>query len=228
MDIGRFCAAFEAAFPLKVRHEANHHYTLCPVSDIEGMMSVKKQMLLNLAYSHLEQGEGYLEIGSWRGKSLISAMLGNEPRPSFACDNFSEFLGSKNPQHNAEEILARNIKRYGMDQHITLYNEPFQQIFTAEKLPVPIGLYHYDAAHDEQSQYLGVKLAEPFLTPHALVIIDDWRFASDSDSYAKKGTLRAVSESCQYWDLLYELPARRNGDHDMWWNGVALLAFRRK
>ncbi|OPX28569.1 MAG: hypothetical protein B1H08_05700, partial [Candidatus Omnitrophica bacterium 4484_171] len=96
------------------------------------------------------------------------------------------------------------------------------------KLPVPIGLYFYDAAHDEKNQYLAIKKVEPFLSKRALVIIDDWRFAEDSQSYAKAGTERAISESNNKWQLLYDLPARFNGDKKMWWNGVAVFKFNRE
>jgi hypothetical protein len=98
----------------------------------------------------------------------------------------------------------------------------------SEKLPIPIGLYFYNAAHDERSQYLGIKLIEPFLSDQALVIVDDWRHAPDSQSYAKAGTLKATGESQHQWQLLYDLPVRHNCDRAMWWNGVAVLAFRRK
>lgn len=73
-----------------------------------------------------------------------------------------------------------------------------------------------------------MKLAEPFLGEGALVIVDDWRFAPDSQSYAKVGTERAIAESQNEWNLLYDLPARHNGDRAMWWNGIAVFGFRRQ
>jgi hypothetical protein len=100
-------------------------------------------------------------------------------------------------------------------------------VLNREKIPQPIGLYFYDGAHDEDSQYEGIRQAEPLLAGKALVIVDDWRFAEDSRSYAQRGTQRAIAESANEWQLLYELPARFNGDRALWWNGVAVLAFRR-
>ena len=88
-----------------------------------------------------------------------------------------------------------NRRRYGLVQHLTFYDEPFQNIFTSEKLPLPIGVSFYDAGHDERNQYVGIKLVEPFLADEALVLVDDWRFAPDSQSYAKAGTERAIAES---------------------------------
>ena len=88
-------------------------------------------------------------------------------------------------------------------------------------------MYFYDGAHDELSQYTAIKKIEPILSDEAIVIIDDWRHAQDSSSYAEAGTKRAIMESNFHWDIRWELPARHNGDVDMWWNGVAVLTFRR-
>ena len=242
MDLERFVADFDTAFPPRKRNTPTHLYSFriklkikrfgfqyCPfepLRDIDGMIGVKKQRLLNLAYAHLDADEAYLEVGTWQGKSLIAAMTGNPPRPTFACDDFSEWFVAKGRRLDLEGIVKRNLTRYGLEPRVTFYREPFQQIFTHEKLPAPIGVYFYDAAHDHASQYAGVKLAEPFLADEAIVVVDDWRLAPDSQSYAKAGTEQAIAESPHDWRLLYELPARFNGDRAMWWNGVAVYAFR--
>ena len=243
MKIAQFCAEFERRFPPPVRNRPMplyslrfkvkikrlyvNYYLFDPLRDVEGMISVKKQRLLQLAYAHVEPNEAYLEIGTWQGKSLIAAMRGNPPRPTFACDNFSEWNHSKGQHAHPREAFLQNLQRYGLAEHVRFYDAPFQQIMTADKLPVPIGLYFYDAAHDEQSQYEGITLAEPFLADEALVLIDDWRYAEDSRAYAKAGTERAMAESRNRWTLLQELPARYNGDRALWWNGMAVLGFQR-
>jgi len=229
MNIKAFCKAFVHRFEGKQWNEPTYAHwdplvaaQEVPCPDVEGKTSIKKQRLLNLAFGFLEDTEGYLEIGTYHGKSLISAILGNPLRPVFACDNFSEF------DVNSLEITRANLARYGLLERVTFYDCDFLQVFAAENLPVPIGLYFYDAAHDEESQYQAIKHIEPFLSDEALVLVDDWRFASDSGSFAKTATLRAMSESRYRWQLLYELPARFNGDLAMWWNGVGVMGFRRE
>ena len=194
---------------------------LDPCFDVEGMLSIKKQQLLNLAFKHLDEGEAYFEVGTYRGKSLISAMLEGPARPVFACDNFSQF------DDNTLEILKANLAKYRFGDRVTFYNCDFLEAYTPERLPIPIGLYFYDGAHDFESQYEAIKRVEPFLANEALVLVDDWRLAEDSGSYAKAATLKAAAESSASWDLLYELPARFNGDRAMWWNGVGVLSYHR-
>ena len=225
MKIGNFIDKFERSLSGKI-YESTWYYDFpflgnffdyCP--NVKGLISIKKQRLLNIAYGCLEQDECYLEVGTYCGKGVISAMINNNLKKSFVCDNFSDEIEAK---------FLKNIKRYTIEDYIVLYKCNFLEIYNKEKLPVPIGLYFYDAAHDEKNQYLAIKKVEPFLSKRALVIIDDWRFAEDSQSYAKAGTERAISESNNKWQLLYDLPARFNGDKKMWWNGVAVFKFNRE
>lgn len=191
------------------------------------MASPKKLQLLNLAVAQLpEDGrECYLEVGTYQGKSLIAALMNNRNRFAVACDDFSEF-----DDGSTSTTLESNLRRYRMLNRVRFYNESFQSLFqrwNAEQLP-PIGVYFYDGAHDELSQYEALRKAEPLFADSALVIVDDWRHASDSGSYAEIGTKRAISESPNDWSTRYVLPARRNGDLGLWWNGVAVLTFKRR
>lgn len=192
---------------------------LCP--DVQGMLSLRKQRLLNLAFSMLPENEAYFEVGTFQGKSLISAQLGNAPRTVYAADNFAEFAG------NDYETLWGNLGRYRLQAQVSFHNGDFRDACTPDFLRVPVGLYFYDGAHDLESQYLGIKRVEPFLADDALIFVDDWRYGPDSRSYAKPGTMQAIQESPHHWQLLYELPARYNGDLALWWNGVGVLRYQR-
>src|SRR6266508_2618388 len=61
------------------------------LADVPGMATESKLALLSLAAAHLEPGEAYLEVGSFKGLSLIGAMLGNQHAPFYAIENFLEF-----------------------------------------------------------------------------------------------------------------------------------------
>jgi len=187
-----------------------------------GMSSIKKLKLLNLAYSFVGTDECYVEIGTFAGKSLISAMSNNKLRKTYACDNFSEF-----EKIASEQILMSNLSKYNLKNKITFFNSDFKKILNHQNIEIPIGLYFYDGPHDYENQYLAIKMVESLLAEEALIIIDDWRFSIDSQSYAKDGTLKAIEESTHCYELLYELPARYNGDNAMWWNGIAVYSFSR-
>src|SRR5512147_32685 len=109
MNTARFCERFAAMFP-PARHAtpvwryANTvtRRLLDPSPGVPGMSSIRKLKLLRLAFSCLDNGEGYLEVGTFQGKSLIAALAGNPPHPAFACDNFSEFTA-----RNSEATLMK-------------------------------------------------------------------------------------------------------------------------
>lgn len=194
-----------------------------PCPDVFGMMSPKGQRMLGLAYASLPVGEGYLEIGSFAGKSLISALLGQPSRKSYACDDFSEWSDI-----NSYDSFHQNLTRYRLAERVNFHRGDFKAYLADPPFEVPIGQYFYDGPHDEEHQYLAIKLAEPYLANEVLVIVDDWRHAPDSPSFAEAGTKRAIAESAQQWEMLLELPARHNCDLAMWWNGMGLYAFRRQ
>ncbi len=228
MHIDAFQDAFAKQFKGRLLNLPTYEYwdpivcnrlDLCP--DVEGKLSLKKQQLLNLAFRFLDEGEAYFEVGTYLGKSLLSAMIDNAPRPVFACDNFSQF------SDNTYEALRANLAKYHFADRVTFFNCDFLEVYSKSRLTLPVGLYFYDGAHDDASQYEAIKRVEPFLANEALVLVDDWRLANDSGSYAKDATMRAVAESSATWELLYELPARFNGDRAMWWNGVGVLSFKR-
>ena len=201
-----------------------------PCRDIVGMASPKKLHLLRKAVSFLSltPSECYLEVGTYQGKSLVAALVDNPDRYAIACDNFSLFDEALAPKNKA--TLERNLQRYGLSSRVRFFDCDFRDLlprWRTEGLP-PVGVYFYDGAHDEVSQYLAIRLAEDVLADEAVVIIDDWRYAPDSQSFAEAGTRRALADSSHQWKVEHILPARYNGDLDQWWNGVAVLSFQRR
>lgn len=228
MDLDRFFRRFDELFPPSYRENPNGQMTpgirlrSDPCPDVSGKASLRKLQLLDAAVASMGHEEAYLEVGTFVGKSLISATLLNPERRIYACDNFSEF------EDNSLDRLMGNLSRYDLADRVTFFDDDFRQVIDPELISDPVGVYFYDGAHDEQSHFDAIHLAERVLADEALVIIDDWRFAPDSRSYAQHGTQRAVDLSDAVWEKRFELPARRNGDLELWWNGVAVYAFRRR
>jgi predicted O-methyltransferase YrrM len=231
VEIDLFKQEFERTFPRPGREvplswlrerRARRRFDPCP--KVRGLCGVRNLELLGLAYSLLPPGEGYLEVGTYQGKSLISTLVGRHLRQTYACDNFGERQNS-----NSLDTLVRNLTQFGLKDRIQFFEGPFQTMFSQGFLKVPIGLYYYDAAHDLESQRDAIVMVERILADTALVIVDDWRPAHDGVSTyaAKAGTESAISHSANEWKILYELPARRNGDRYLWWNGVGVLSFHR-
>src|SRR3954451_8354694 len=61
------------------------------VERVPGMSTEHALSVLNLAVGHLGPGETYLEVGSFRGRSLVGAMMGHPDRSATAVESFDEF-----------------------------------------------------------------------------------------------------------------------------------------
>lgn len=239
MNTTLFAGKFDKAFPARRRNVPDSLFRrnrwvrawFDPCPDVSGMASPRKLRLLHLAVSLLPSDgtECYCEVGTFQGKSLIAALKDNPGRAGVCSDNFSEFE-ARGPGPNNLSTLLQNLERYGLTSRVTIFSEDFRSVFEkarARHLIPPIGVYFYDGAHDYQSQYDGIRLVEPLLADQAIVIVDDWRHAPDSNSYAEQATLRAIEESDNQWTLDLVLPARSNADRAMWWNGIGILSFQR-
>src|SRR5512133_3383303 len=187
------------------------------LADVPGMATEHKLTLLNLAAAHLGPGEVYLEVGSFKGLSLIGAMLGNPGRRFYAIENFLEF----NPDGTARAELEANLARWaGPGRARVLEGDCFDLLRSGTGLEEPVGVYFYDGAHGRLPHYLALGVAERWLADRALVVIDDasWPIVA-------RATDRYVAAHPGY-RLLFDLAADHEED-PRWWNGVRVYAFER-
>jgi predicted O-methyltransferase YrrM len=171
MDLEAFQANLPGLFGGDVRadHPVDRRFGDV-LADVPGMATEHKLALLNLAAAHLGPGEAYLEVGSFKGLSLIGAMLGNPGRRFYAIENFLEF----NPDGTARAELEANLARWvGPGRARVLEGDCFDLLRSGMGLEEPVGVYFYDGAHGRLPHYLALGVAERWLADRALVVIDD-------------------------------------------------------
>jgi len=134
--------------------------------EIENLARENNFALLNLAASCLDPGEAYVEVGVFHGASLIAAMLGNESRRFVGIDSF-DFRDA------SLEMVERNLERFGIPRPELLVGDVFELVRGEELDGVSVGAWYYDALHTYKAQLDGLRIAEPFLAPGALLIVDD-------------------------------------------------------
>jgi predicted O-methyltransferase YrrM len=218
MDLEAFQAKLAGLFggDLRADHPLDRRFRDV-LADVPGMATEHKLALLNLAAAHLGPGETYLEVGSFKGLSLIGAMLGNPGRRFYAIENFLEF----NPDGTARAELEANLARWaGPDRARVLEGDCFDLLRRGQGPQEPVGVYFYDGAHGRLPHYLALGVAEPWLADRALVVIDDasWPIVA-------RATDRYVAAHPGY-RLLFDLAADHEED-PRWWNGVRVYAFER-
>ena len=185
------------------------------LGEIPGMATENKLRLLNCAVASLEQGEVYVEVGCYKGASLVGAAASNPHARIFACDNFSQFDG-------AADALRRTLDAHTAPGQVTFHDMDFRDFLAAAPWrPARIGAYFYDGGHSFRDQYDGVALALPRLADDALVIIDD------TNKRAARSANGLVARALPSFELVLDLRTPRNHS-PTWWNGVQVFRYRRR
>lgn len=187
------------------------------VDDVDGMSTEHILTVLNLAVAHLGDDEWYLEVGSYRGRSLIGAMLGHAHDRFAAIENFREFGV---PGDRAHDQAVANLERWGVGGRARFVRGEAFRVLRRSPTPGPVGVYFYDGAHSRLAQYLGLAHAERHLADEALVVVDDATWPQVETS-----TQAYVTKHPGY-ELLLDI--RAETDYDArWCNGLKLYAWRR-
>jgi hypothetical protein len=155
----------------------------------------------------------YLEVGTWKGCSVCSAMCGN--KATVVCiDNWSEFNGPK------EEFIENFAKYKGENNARFIEADCFK--VDVRSLP-KFNIYLYDGAHDEESHYKALTHYYDCLDDTFIFIVDDWRWP-----HIREATYRAIKDlnlhtvysrevhtKLEGMTLIEESAARRQ-----WWDGI--------
>jgi hypothetical protein len=180
------------------------------ILSIEGMSSSKIRHFLNNVVDI--PNAKYLEIGTWAGSTLCSALYKNNPDLAIAIDNFSQF-GSK------KDTFYSNIAKY-IHNGIQFYDTDCFQ-FDKSIVSDKINIYLYDGDHSENSHELALSYFIDILDNNFIYLCDDWNFTE-----VKSGTIKAINNLNISVKKEWIMPASYNGDKQSWWNGfyIALIS----
>ena len=135
------------------------------VERVENLARENNLALLNLAASCLGPDEIYVEVGVFHGASLVAAMLENEGW-FVGIDSFDFRDGSL-------ETVEQNLAHFGVGQPELLVGDVFELVPAGALGQARAGVWYYDALHTYEGQIEGLRIAEPWLAPGALLIVDD-------------------------------------------------------
>jgi hypothetical protein len=153
------------------------------IFELEGMSSSANRALLN----NLCDGDGhYLEVGSWKGSTFISALFNNTQCKGVSIDSHKQFDNCEF-KTTAEE-LEKNCKTNltGGEKYTLLTADSFEYKFPADK---KFDIYFYDGDHSYESQYKALTCMYDNLQPFFYYICDDY-----SLNRCEKGTKDALQK----------------------------------
>lgn len=180
------------------------------IIEIEGMTGIKTRHFYNNLLN--TDDARYLEIGTWKGSSVCSAMCGNRAR-IICIDNWSEFDGPK------DEFLVNFARFRGENAAFFIEKDCFQvDVSTLPKF----NIYMYDGNHTNESHYKALFHYYDCLDDIFIFIVDDWNWGR-----VRHGTLNSIKKL--NLKVLYEKEIRLTFDgsdtpqplaYQTWHNGI--------
>jgi predicted O-methyltransferase YrrM len=211
MDVERVLRELPGLFAAFPRSETPLDRRLQPLCQaVEGLSEENNLVLLALAAGCLEDGEAYLEAGSYRGRSLIAAALGGA-RTAIGIDNFS--FDDSDPAG-----LAANLERFGVGDRVRVIDGDTVAVLRKGGLP-PVGVFFYDADHSTEATRAALDAVRPLLSPSALIVMDDaeWpKVRAATDAFVEANREAALG---------LRIAGRADGQ-PWWWDGMDLVAWR--
>jgi protein O-GlcNAc transferase len=210
VDVDRFLRELPALFddyPVSP-HPRDRRFARV-LEDVPGLATENCLALLNLAVTCLEPGEAYVEAGSFRGTSLISAGLGNASR-LVGIDRFSMEDGSR-------EQLEANLRGAGVEASI-VEAEVLETLRGDTLGGVRAGVFYYDADHAYEAVLEALRAVRPHLAPRSLLVVDD----SDWERVAR--AIRDFLAEEERARLVLDLEGSSHGQ-PQWWEGVQAVAW---
>jgi hypothetical protein len=176
---------------------------------VPGYSSAKVRHFLN----HLASFEAanYLEIGTWKGSTLIAASYDN-PGEFTGVDNFSQFRFRQ--WRSPRRHLARNAARFG-DRCRFKFLEADCFRMDLGALPGAVNVFFYDGDHALESQRQVFLRFDALFADSFIALVDDWNWPE-----VREGTRAGFRELGYGVSYERELFSHRNGDREGWWNGL--------
>lgn len=178
------------------------------VLEIPGMSNDQNRHFLNNLCSLPDLS--YLEIGTWKGSTLISSLYGNKKnlRSAIAIDNWKEFDGP-------EEEFRKNIDSFLPDYPLEFFSIDCYKI-NKSIFKDPINVYYFDGhhsitAHRKAFTYYNEVFADTFIA-----VIDDWNWNT-----VRLGTFQAFQK------LGYSIFYEKAFTSSAWWNGLYIAILKK-
>jgi hypothetical protein len=183
---------------------------------MQGMSGLKTRHFYNNLCSM--NNARYLEIGTWKGSSICSAMCNNK-MTCVAIDNWSEFGGPK------MEFL-NNFNKYKGNNDANFIEKNCWDIDV--KMLGKFNIYMYDGNHDEDSHYKALNHYLPVLDQEFIYLVDDWNY-----KHIEEGTMKSISDN--KLNILYQKviltpgnPGIQSGNYiNDWHDGISIFVLRK-
>ena len=171
----------------------------------------------------------YLEVGTFCGSSLISALFGNQNfiKKAYAIDNWSEFRDYCDPAERFNLHKDSYIPQYSDTDKLKIIEGDCFELDLSE-VDEKVDIYFYDGAHTYDDHKKAFTHFNPVFKDSFIAIIDDWE---------KKKVRDATYEAFEELDynILSKFEVVPPPDREKmmetpdenWWHGIAMFLIKK-
>ena len=169
----------------------------------------------------------YLEVGVFRGLTLLSVAKANPSVSCFGVDKYQDHQG-KFEESNFNAVHA-SAKGLGVG-NATVITADYEEVLGCLEKHLEgrkVAVYFVDGAHDYRSQLTCLLFARPYLADKAVIVVDDCNYP-----HVRQATHDFLTSHPEY-KLLFEAytrchpgnmdPEEMSRARQGWWNGVNIL-----
>lgn len=185
---------------------------------VQGMTTPSTMDLINHAVRCMAPHEVYLETGTWRGATLIGALLGNTAR-GYAIDDDSmdEYDGDG---RKSADVWRENVTRHGMQDRATYIAGRVPDVWRRPHLTdgAPVGVYLFDGDKSTvEAAYAGLEGVIPLLARRAVILLDD-----ANTQQIRRAAYLMTHHHPTYCCKVFDFPTPANC-WSSFWNGMIVL-----
>ncbi len=181
---------------------------------IDSMSTFAIGYIINKICQNLKNDENYVNIGVWKGFSLIAGMI-NSDCNIYGVDDFSQFGGPK-------EEFIKNFNPLKDEKKHFFYDCDYKEFFKLyEKMNKSISFYYYDGEHSYKNQFENLIIAKEFFKSGTIILVDDINFPK-----VESGTKDFINKYEKDYEILKEIKTSNLNCHPSYWNG--LILFKKK
>ena len=182
------------------------------ILNMEGMSGAKTRHFYN-NICNMEDAR-YLEIGTWKGSSICSAMCGNN-MTCVAIDNWSEWGGLR-----TKNTFLKNFEKYKGVNNATFIEKDCWKV-NVDELD-KFNIYMYDGNHSKESQFKALNYYNKCLDNEFIFMVDDWNHPP-----VREGTTEAIQRN--NFEILFkkEIFTRSNSCKNPWHNGISIFVLKK-
>jgi len=196
---------------LKILNGKEDIYLKKILLDIESMSTYAIGNIINQICKSLKKDELFVNIGVWKGFTLISGMI-NTICNVQGVDNFSEFGGPK-------DVFLENFNKFKIAGRHKFYELDYKVYFkNFEKKNSGINFYFYDGEHSYKNQYDNLEISNNFFVKDTIVLVDDINFEE-----VEQGTEDFIRKNSSKFRLIKKIKTKNNHCHPTYCNGIMIF-----